>query len=779
MSLLMPLFLAGLATLALPILLHLVRRTPRGRFEFSSLMFLDPVPPQLTRRSRLEHWLLLALRLAALGLLTLAFARPFLREAAPLALASLPARRVALLLDTSASLRRPGLWEQSLAAARHELGQLGPQDRIGLYTFGDTLTTVVGVDAPLTPGQQHAAVAAALAGLQPGWSGTDLGRALVEVADCLVTSAEDTQTDAAGQIVVIGDLARGTRLEALDQSPWPAGVSVTLRPPADPPPGNAQLQLLANPVGEATPGWRVRVTNSAESTSSEWRLAWRAGDGQASDAARSAQQVISVTVPPGESRVIRIEPGERRPDAAQLELLDDPVDFDNRWYVAPPPRRVTTVLHDGPGGSQGVNDLAWYLRLAGAAEEHREVLVEPFSAARLTSNDPAGVAVLVLTGEPGESPLETGAILDWVERGGVVWGTAAGTEPPEWLARLFPEIEPQGGLREPAGGFALLADLDFSHPWFAPFATPPHGDFTGIHFWKVAPWRLREAASPGAPATPDAPVGTGPRPTPPPPTSGRTSADGDGAATASATAQSTRDNSPVVNRPDRKSAVAGTLVNDAAEGGLPATPLRVLARFDSGDPAWVERRVGAGRLFALAGSWRPADSQLALSGKFVVLISRLLDLALGLEEDAGGLRVGQPWSIPTRLRETGGEIVTPAGTRCPIAPGQLSFDLTEIPGLYTARLAREEIVFAVNLDPTEGQTSPLDPDLLARRGVPLSAGQTAAARLERLRQERDMELEGRQKLWRWLMLATLLLVVAETITGLRCEPNLNRPGTTP
>ncbi|MFM8584733.1 MAG: BatA domain-containing protein, partial [Planctomycetaceae bacterium] len=125
MSLLMPLFLAGLATLALPVLLHLVRRTPTGRFDFSSLMFLDPVPPRLTRRSRLEHWLLLALRLGTLALLTLAFARPFLREAAPLALGNLPARRVALLLDTSASLQRPGLWDHLLAASRRELDQLG------------------------------------------------------------------------------------------------------------------------------------------------------------------------------------------------------------------------------------------------------------------------------------------------------------------------------------------------------------------------------------------------------------------------------------------------------------------------------------------------------------------------------------------------------------------------------------------------------------------------------------------------------------------------------
>src|SRR5688500_4242990 len=102
MGLLTPLYLAGLAALSLPILFHLIRRTPRGRQAFRSLMFLTPSPPRLTRRSRLDHLLLLLLRAAVLALLALAFARPFLREATMLPLSDAPARRVAILLDQSA-----------------------------------------------------------------------------------------------------------------------------------------------------------------------------------------------------------------------------------------------------------------------------------------------------------------------------------------------------------------------------------------------------------------------------------------------------------------------------------------------------------------------------------------------------------------------------------------------------------------------------------------------------------------------------------------------------
>ncbi len=38
MGVLVPIYLAGLAALSLPLIFHLVRRTPRGRQDFSSLM---------------------------------------------------------------------------------------------------------------------------------------------------------------------------------------------------------------------------------------------------------------------------------------------------------------------------------------------------------------------------------------------------------------------------------------------------------------------------------------------------------------------------------------------------------------------------------------------------------------------------------------------------------------------------------------------------------------------------------------------------------------------
>src|SRR5947207_6018864 len=108
MSLLAPLFLFGALAVAAPIIFHLIRASTREKTPFSSLMFLLPSPPRLTRRSRLEHLLLLLLRCLVLCLLALGFARPFVKKAVPPEKPS-AAHRILLLVDTSPSIRRANL----------------------------------------------------------------------------------------------------------------------------------------------------------------------------------------------------------------------------------------------------------------------------------------------------------------------------------------------------------------------------------------------------------------------------------------------------------------------------------------------------------------------------------------------------------------------------------------------------------------------------------------------------------------------------------------------
>ena len=62
MSFLAPLFFAGLAALAVPILVHLIQRERKEVVQFPSLMFLRRIPYQSVERRRIHNWLLLVLR---------------------------------------------------------------------------------------------------------------------------------------------------------------------------------------------------------------------------------------------------------------------------------------------------------------------------------------------------------------------------------------------------------------------------------------------------------------------------------------------------------------------------------------------------------------------------------------------------------------------------------------------------------------------------------------------------------------------------------------------
>ena len=81
MSFLNPFFLLGLAALAAPVLVHLVRRTRARRVEFPALYFVRQVPQRTIRRRTLRDLLLLALRCLALLLVVFAFTRPYFTTA--------------------------------------------------------------------------------------------------------------------------------------------------------------------------------------------------------------------------------------------------------------------------------------------------------------------------------------------------------------------------------------------------------------------------------------------------------------------------------------------------------------------------------------------------------------------------------------------------------------------------------------------------------------------------------------------------------------------------
>ena len=93
----------------------------------------------------------------------------------------------------------------------------------------------------------------------------------------------------------------------------------------------------------------------------------------------------------------------------------------------------------------------------------------------------------------------------------------------------------------------------------------------------------------------------------------------------------------------------------------------------------------------------------------------------------------------------------------------------EKPGFYETKTedGNHTATIAVNLYPTEGQTAAVDPELvLSEFGVMLASGEvkeeSRGADEESRQRFESLEKEKRQKLWKWLVLVVLTLLVAET-----------------
>lgn len=697
MSFLAPLYLLGALAVSLPILFHLIRRTPRGRQDFSSVMFLEPSPPRITRRSRIEHWLLLLLRALAICLLALAFARPFFRQQAAVNADPGEGRFVAVLLDVSASMRREGLWDEACERLDDILEAAGPADRVAVYTFADRVENRYGFDAwsAVDPAQRPAAAAGAVAKIEPGWQQTDLGRALVTAADDLEDAAGRAAEEAAREIVVISDLQEGSDVDALLAYSWPETVSVSLsRVGAELPPTNAGLLPIADTEGSESI-IRVRITNAADSMRESFSIGWIdefTGEG----ASPAGDASLEVYVSPGQSRVVRApDPPDTGHAPSQLVLTGDDHKFDNVSFVAQRPIRQVTILYLGNDDPADQNGQRFYVEplFPSTADRNVNVLDWQFEEDTLPEIE-TGIQMVILAEPPRADQVQP--LRNYAEQGGLIVMTILSVDDAYALYDVC-GVAPTEAAETDVDDYAMLTGIDFGHPVFAPFADPRFSDFTALRFWQ-----------------------------------------------------------------HRRIDVA------------PLPEARVLARFDDGDPAIGEVPLGRGRVVFFAAGWNRADSQLAVWTKFVPLMNGLLDYGSGRKQQRAQFLVGDaiPLESLTGPGHTIASVRVPGGEDVALEPGTTAYRGADTPGIYVFNTADEgqqrEIRVAVNLAPTESRTGPLDVALLETAGIPLTAAADsviAREALDRQRQLQNMELEKRQKLWRWLIIVALGVLLLETIVA--------------
>ena len=289
LSFLSPLFLAGAAAAAVPIVLHLLKREPEARVKFAAVKLIKQAPVEYTDRRRLRELLLLALRVAALVLLALAFARPFLATGAAVGSTGV----TIIALDTSYSLAAPGRFERARQLAKDAVAKAPAGDLVGVVTFADDAEIVA------APGSDRTLATDAIEQASAGFGATRYRAALSAASQhlagrhgtvVLVTDLQENGWDAGDRASV----PEGTTIRVADVGPMPPNLAVTaVRPLAD------RLVATVHNGGASARDARLHLTIDN-------RLA---GDATVSLGANQSAEATFAGAPRGASAAVRVEDG--------------------------------------------------------------------------------------------------------------------------------------------------------------------------------------------------------------------------------------------------------------------------------------------------------------------------------------------------------------------------------------------------------------------------------------------------------------------------------------
>ena len=198
----------------------------------------------------------------------------------------------------------------------------------------------------------------------------------------------------------------------------------------------------------------------------------------------------------------------------------------------------------------------------------------------------------------------------------------------------------------------------------------------------------------------------------------------------------------------------------------------VLARFDDGAPALMERRVGNGRVLLWASSFDIDWNDLPLKPVFLPFLHQLGRHLAAYREPQPWLTVGevldpariigaqQPHDVRT--------IVTPGGARIALDPEGGDVLSLEEQGFY--ELLGEKAsgppaaTVATNVDLAESDLTPMDPKEVV---AAVTGGTSAGPGGEGAAEMTDATREATQRIWWYLLFAGAILLAAETVVSNR------------
>jgi Aerotolerance regulator N-terminal/von Willebrand factor type A domain len=499
MGFLAPFFLAGLAAIAVPVLIHLINRERKEVIAFPSLMFLQKIPYKSVRRQKLRHLLLLALRCLAIFIVVSAFARPFFQRTSPPTLATGGAREVVVLLDRSYSMGYADRWTRAQDDVRRVAASLGPSDRATIVTFAHDPRVIT------EPTADRARLDAAVRNTTLSAEDTRFAPAL-KLAERILRGSNLSRKE----VVIVSDFQKigWTRPEEVS---FPTGTKVTVQDvgvgaTADVAVSRVTTSLEGNderPV--STVAARLTNTGTAPRTlKATLELGGRAVETKSVTVpARGATQVSfsRQPVPLGESRgMVRLEH-----DAL-------PQNDDYRFMISP--TEALSVLLVEPSNQRA--NAPVYLTRALSLGERPTVRVDTKSIANVSSSDLVGRSLVVLADVPLPDNKFGSDLRAFVRDGGGLLyapGTSEGAPSAEWLQVLPARVGQVVDRTSDAGG--TLAWVEYSHPVFELFDAPRSGDFSTARFLRYRQLTTRADSGvigrfdDGAPALVERTVGTG------------------------------------------------------------------------------------------------------------------------------------------------------------------------------------------------------------------------------------------------------------------------------
>lgn len=434
MEFLSPVWLAAAAAVAVPLLLHLMRRRIGTRIDFPAVRYLARAEREHSRKLRMRNLLLMLLRVAAVLILTAAAARPIAR----LAGGGHAPTTVAIVLDNSlsASAIQDGapVLDGLRSRARDVVSRASGDDRIFLVTADG-----------VSRGGSRGVVLDAIDHVEPLAGAGDLERAVARAAALAREGPPSSRWMHEREIVIITDG---------QASAWRRPVSVgdvrviLHRAPGQPPPNMAVSRADALPTR-----WTPRGSVVAR---------FRAPDTATYRFTLEGRTLARGTAARDEEVIVRVAPPEQGWSAGTVELEPDELRGDDVRHFA---------AWVGPAPGIAVHrEIATFAQSAVDALRQTERVV----AGSDVGIAPADVAVRLpaLLFAPGD-PVRAGAANRVLERLGVPWrlgdlrqgeiavhGAAAGVRPLDGVT-----VARRHSLRHAGGAAADTIATAGAEPW--------------------------------------------------------------------------------------------------------------------------------------------------------------------------------------------------------------------------------------------------------------------------------------------------------------------------